>query len=437
MTPPPRGTPAVWTVRALLAATTDALNVRFGAATVVGELSGFTRAASGHCYFTLKDADGEAASMRCVMFRRAATMLPFTARDGMRVQLRGRVGVYEARGELQFVGESMQLAGEGALYEQWLKLKARLQAEGWFDDDRKRPLPASVARVGVVTSLAAAALHDVVTALSRRSPHVQVIVYPTPVQGADAPPAIVAALALAAARNEVDVLLLVRGGGSLEDLWAFNDERVVRAVASSHVPVVVGVGHESDVTLADLVADVRAATPTAAAELAVPSQRDLMGVLEQWAKQAQRAATYRLENHASRLDRAAMLASRPARLLERHNRRLAELSARCGPLLRTALERADHRLAQWQSRARNAAALRQQQAAHRLQHAQTRLDAVHPLRVLARGYALVTSSDGVPVTKAAQLAAGDAIQTVFADGRVQARVEGVALTTTSGAPTAL
>ncbi len=420
-----RGAPQVWTVQALLLATADALSARFGAASVVGELSGFTRAASGHCYFTLKDADGAAASMRCVMFRRAATMLPFAPRDGMRVQLRGRIGVYEARGELQFVCESMQLAGEGALYEQWLKLKARLQAEGWFDDARKRELPSHVRRVGVVTSLAAAALHDVAITLSRRSPHVQVIVYPAPVQGVDAPLAIVAALALAAQRGEVDVLLLVRGGGSLEDLWAFNDERVVRAVASSSIPVVVGVGHESDITLADLAGDMRAATPTAAAEIAVPSQRDLLEALQRTLQRTQRAVAHRLENHAARLDRAAMLASRPARLLDKHNRKLIELSARSGPLLRTALQRAEHRLATWHARAHSASAMRQQGAEHTLRQWQTRLDAVHPLRVLSRGYALVTSSAGVPVTKAAQLSAGDVVLAVFADGRVQAHVDAV------------
>ncbi len=422
---PTRAAPQVWGVQALLLATADALNARFGAATVEGELSGFSRAPSGHCYFTLKDSQGAAASMRCAMFRRAASMVPFAPRDGMRVQLRGRVSVYEARGELQFVAESMALAGEGALYEKFLQLKAKLQAQGLFDDARKRALPSHVRRVGVITSLAAAALHDVATTLSRRSPHVQVVVYPTLVQGAEAPAALLAAFAAATQRAEVDVLLLVRGGGSLEDLWAFNDERVVRAVAASVIPVVVGVGHESDITLADLAGDLRAPTPTAAAEMAVPAMLDLQAELASCFKRAARAVAYRLENQASRLDRATLLASKPARVLDRHKHRLMLLESRVAPLLRASLQTAGHRLYQVQLRIGGAVATRQQGAVHRLQQLQTRLDAVHPKRILSRGYALVTDTQGTPVTQAKALAVGDAIQAVFADGKAQARVERV------------
>ncbi len=418
-------TPRVWSVQALLLATADALSARFGAAAVEGELSGFTRAASGHCYFTLKDSQGQAASMRCAMFRRAATMLPFAPRDGMRVQLRGRVSVYEPRGELQFVAESMVLAGEGALYEQFLQLKAKLQAEGWFDESRKRELPSHGFRVGVVTSLAAAALHDVATTLQRRSPHVQAIVYPALVQGADAPSALVAALALAGERNEVDVLLLVRGGGSLADLWAFNDERVVRAVASSPIPMVVGVGHESDITLADLAADLRAPTPTAAAEMAVAARDDLLTSLVLLVQRAERAAAYRLENQAARLDRAAMLASKPSRMLDKHHHRLATLAARRAPSARLALQGALNRLTQIQSRAQHAVAMRQRGASHALEQWQTRLQALDPKRVLVRGYAFVTDAQGVPVLSAHALLVGDAVHAVFADGRAEARIERV------------
>ncbi|HRH89622.1 MAG TPA: exodeoxyribonuclease VII large subunit, partial [Rubrivivax sp.] len=259
-----------WEVGALLLAAGDALQARFGAVSVRGELSGLTRAASGHCYFSLKDTTGSGALLRCAMFRRAAALLDFEPRDGQQLELRGRLAVYEARGELQLVVESMQRVGAGALYEQFLRLKARLDAAGLFDAARKRPLPPHPAVLGIVTSTAAAALRDVLTTLSRRAPHVRVIVYPSPVQGADAPAALIAALRLAAARREVDALLLVRGGGSLEDLWCFNDESLVRAIAASPLPLISGIGHDTDLTLADLAADLRAATPTAAAELAAP-----------------------------------------------------------------------------------------------------------------------------------------------------------------------
>jgi exodeoxyribonuclease VII large subunit len=263
------GAPArssAWSVSALLLAAGDALAARFGAVTVRGELSGSTRASSGHCYFTLKDAAGGAGALRCAMFKRAAALCNVPLQDGLQVELRGRLAVYEARGELQMVVESMQRLGAGQLYEEFLRLRARLSAEGLFDAQRKRPLPPFVRTVGVVTSLAGAALHDVVATLARRAPHVRVIVYPSLVQGADAPAALVAALAQVERRDEVDAVIVCRGGGSLEDLWAFNDERVVRALDGLSRPVVSGVGHETDVTLVDLVADLRAATPTAAAE---------------------------------------------------------------------------------------------------------------------------------------------------------------------------
>ncbi|MFM8899873.1 MAG: exodeoxyribonuclease VII large subunit, partial [Burkholderiales bacterium] len=265
----------VWTVSALVRAVADALASRFALCSVRGELSGFSRAASGHCYFSLKDADGGDALVRCAMFRRAASLLDFNPQDGQQVQLRGRLVVYEPRGELQLVVESMQRSGEGALMEQFLRLKAKLQAQGLFDAQRKRALPVFPRAVGVVTSLGAAALHDVTSSLARRAPHVPVVVYPSLVQGPQAPSALVEALRLASQRNEVDVLILCRGGGSLEDLWAFNDEAVVRAVVACSMPVVSGVGHETDVSLVDFAADLRAPTPTAAAEMVAPAARAL------------------------------------------------------------------------------------------------------------------------------------------------------------------
>jgi exodeoxyribonuclease VII large subunit len=222
----------VWSVAALVQAASDALAARFSGCAVQGELSNFARAASGHCYFSLKDGEGAPALLRCAMFRRAATLLDFAPADGQRVELRGRLAVYEPRGELQFVVESMQRAGSGSLYEQFLRLKAQLEAQGLFDAARKRTIAAFPARIGVVTSLGAAALHDVLTALARRCPHVAVFVYPSQVQGHEAPASLVAALASANRHAEVDALILCRGGGAIEDLWAFNDERVVRAVAA-------------------------------------------------------------------------------------------------------------------------------------------------------------------------------------------------------------
>ncbi|HEY0821874.1 MAG TPA: exodeoxyribonuclease VII large subunit, partial [Rhizobacter sp.] len=222
----------VWGVAGLVHAVSDTLAARFASCTVRGEVSGFSRASSGHCYLSLKDADGGAALLRCAMFRRAASLLDFAPGDGQLVEVRGRLAVYEPRGELQFVVESMQRAGAGALFEQLQKLRLRLEGEGLFDERRKRPLPRFPRRIGVVTSLGAAALHDVLTALARRAPQVEVVVYPSLVQGPEAPMALVSALQTAERRGEVDLVILCRGGGSLEDLWAFNDERVVRAVAA-------------------------------------------------------------------------------------------------------------------------------------------------------------------------------------------------------------
>ena len=276
MTPDTTAPPTAWEVSSLLLAVSDTLGARFGALTVRGELSGFSRAGSGHCYFSLKDAQGEPALLRCAMFRRAAGLLDFSPADGQQVELRGRLALYEPRGDLQFVVEAMRRLGAGTLYEEFLKLRDRLQRLGLFDPARKRELPEHPVCIGVVTSLGAAALRDVLTALKRRSPQVRAVIYPCLVQGAEAPASIVRALQQVAERREVDTVLLVRGGGSLEDLWAFNDERVVRAVASSPIPVVCGVGHETDVTLADLAADLRAPTPTAAAELAAPLRTELL-----------------------------------------------------------------------------------------------------------------------------------------------------------------
>lgn len=413
---------APWGVAALLLATSDALAARFGAVAVRGELSGLTRAGSGHVYFSLKDADGAPALLRCAMFRRAATLLDFSPADGQQVELRGRLGVYEARGELQMVVESMRRVGEGALYEEFLRRRARLAAEGLFDADRKRPLPARPVALGVVTSLAAAALRDVLTALARRAPHVRVVVYPAPVQGAEAPAALVEALATAGRRAEVDALLLVRGGGSLEDLWAFNDERLVRAIAACPLPVVCGVGHETDVTLADLAADLRAPTPTAAAELAAPALAELRAQLETRAERAQRATERHLQRQAQRLDTLGTRLGTPARALAAQQQALQARAQRLAraPLLtlqqrHDALQRRGERLVR---------ALRERLHTEplRLAAAEARLQAHDPARVLRRGYAWVQSLDGRPVVSVAGLRTGQAVRATWADGTAEAEL---------------
>ncbi len=315
----------VWEVSALTQALAQTLKDEFRTLTVRGEVSGLTRAASGHVYFALKDG---AAQLRCVLFRRQAEQTGVALRDGLAVRLRAGVSIYEPRGDLQLIVESVQPDGEGALLEAYQRLKAKLEAEGLFAAARKRPLPGWVDAVGVITSPQAAALRDVLTTLRRRSPQVRVIVYPASVQGAQAPGELIAALQRAQARAEVQVLLLVRGGGSLEDLWAFNDEALVRAIAACRIPVVCGVGHESDTTLSDFVADLRAPTPTAAAELGVPAQAVLATTLRHHVQSLRHAMQNVLRREQQRVDRLALRWPQPASLLQTPTRRLDKLQTR-------------------------------------------------------------------------------------------------------------
>ena len=421
-----------WSVSALLLAISDALTSRFGGVTVTGELAGFTRAASGHCYFSLKDADGAPALVRCAMFRRAASLLDFAPADGQRVEVRGRLALYEPRGDLQFVAESMRRQGAGSLYEEFLRLKARLEAAGLFDPARRRPLPAFPKVLGVVSSLGAAALQDVLTALARRAPHVRVVVYPCLVQGSEAPATIVQALHQAADHAQADTLLLVRGGGSLEDLWAFNDERVVRAVAASPLPVVCGVGHETDVTLCDLAADLRAPTPTAAAELAAPARDDLLERLQTLQHRLTRAAQRTLERQAQRLDLLAERAQRPRQVLMVQQHRLQALERRLGMAVRTRCRQGAERAEMFESRLLRALRATAQARQWHLQALAARLEASNPRSVLKRGYAWVARPDGRPVTRAEELSPGDPIEAVFENGQVRATVDSVRLDPASG-----
>jgi exodeoxyribonuclease VII large subunit len=416
--------PRVWSVGTLLLAVADALAARFSSCVVQGELSGVTRAASGHCYFTLKDSAGAAATVRCAMFRRAASLLDFAPRDGQQVELRGRIAVYEPRGEMQLVVESMRPLGAGSLYEQFLRLKAKLEAEGLFDPARKRPLPALARRIGIVTSLAGAALHDMLTTLARRAPQVGVVVYPSPVQGAEAPAALVAALAAAAQRREVDLVIVARGGGSIEDLWAFNDERVVRALAAMPMPVISGVGHETDVTLADFVADLRAPTPTAAAELAVAARDELSAGLDRLTRRLGQLVAHRLESQAQRLDRLALQLARPSQALGQARAQLQTLDHRRTRALWRALEQQRQAPRSLRERlVRAAGAAVHARGAH-LAALGGRLTALDPSQVLARGYAFVLDAQARPVLSAHAVQAGQPLTLQWHDGAVRTRVEG-------------
>ena len=394
--------PKVWRVDALCRAVADALEARFNPVLVRGEVSGFSRASSGHCYFSLKD---ENAQIRCAMFRRAAGMLDFSPRDGELVELYGRLGVYEARGDLQLIVESMRQAGAGALFEKFLKLKARLEAQGLFDAARKRPLPVMPRAIGVVTSLGAAALHDVMTALQRRAPHIPVLLVPAAVQGSSAPEELIQALSKLYLLTQqgsapIDVILLVRGGGSAEDLWAFNDEKLAHTIAQSPVPVVCGVGHETDFTIADFVADLRAPTPTAAAELVAQPREVWLTSLESLARRCQLAAFRQIDQHSQRLDLTASRLGRPSARVAQQR---LQLAARAQRLNYLALD-----------------FLKQKQ--QDLQRASLRLGLLDPSLVLQRGYAWLTDSDGKTITSVQQTRVGQALQATLADGKLDLTV---------------
>lgn len=421
----PAGAPLAWSVSGLLLAVSDALAARFGAVTVRGELSGFSRAASGHCYFSLKDGTGAPALIRCAMFRRAASLVDFSPADGQQVEARGRLALYEARGELQLVVESLQRVGAGTLYEEFLRLRARLESQGLFDAARKRALVRHPRAVGVVTSLGAAALHDVLTALARRCPQVEVVVYPALVQGVEAPASLVRALEQAGSRREVDALLLVRGGGSLEDLWSFNDERVVRAVVACPIPVVCGVGHETDITLCDLAADLRAPTPTAAAELVAPARAELEAAWRRLAQRLQQSIRGRLDHAEQRLDLLGSRAGKPVGRLATARERLQAWSLRVEGAVRRRLEREGELHDVRRQRLGQAIALAGDRQRRRLELAAARLASVDPRGVLRRGYAWLEDGQGQPVCSVRSVQPGDEVRAVLADGQVQARVQAV------------
>src|SRR5438105_403513 len=310
--------PAVLPVSLLVSSARLILERHLGLVWVAGEVSNFSRAASGHCYFNLKDAQ---AQVRCVFFRHRAQFADFALRDGLAVEVRATPSIYEARGEFQLNVDNVRLAGAGALYEKFARLKARLEAAGWFREERKRSLPSFPRAIGIVTSMHAAALSDVLTTIARRMAALRVFVYPCPVQGAGAATEIAAAIAQANARDEVDVLIVCRGGGSIEDLWAFNEEVVALAVFESRIPVISGVGHETDFTIRDFVADVRAPTPTGAAALAAPDGKALAADVARLAARAGRAAERILEVRMQRLDGVTRRLQHPAARLRAQRER--------------------------------------------------------------------------------------------------------------------
>jgi exodeoxyribonuclease VII large subunit len=431
---------AVLPVSLLVSSARLLIERHLGLAWISGEISGFSRAASGHCYFTLKD---DKAQARCVLFRNKAALIDVVLRDGLAVEVRATPTIYEARGDFQLNVDAVRLAGVGALYEQFARLKAKLDAAGWFDPARKRALPPFPRVVGIVTSRHAAALADVLTTLRRRMPSLPVIVYPTAVQGAGAAADIATAIGVANMRREVDVLIVCRGGGSIEDLWAFNEESVARAVFESAIPVVSGVGHETDFTICDFVADARAPTPTAAAALVAPERLVLLAQATAIARRWQRAGERGLETRMQRVDLASRRLVHPAQRLAAQHAAIAQLAHRLQRaagaqmrerghdfaargqrllrLLRTSpdqgapLARAGERLCRG---GREYLAT----LARRLAVLDTGMRHLNPQGVLDRGYSIATNAAGRIVHDAAKLAIGDALKLRFARGAADAKV---------------
>ncbi|MGB0126929.1 MAG: exodeoxyribonuclease VII large subunit [Rhodocyclaceae bacterium] len=418
----------------------QALESRFPLMWVGGEISNVTYAASGHLYFSLKDAD---AQVRCTLWRSRAQLLDFALDRGMQVEVRALVTLYEARGEYQLSVETVRRAGVGALYEAFARLKEQLQRQGLFDPARKRPLPAFPNCIGLVTSLHAAALRDVLAALQRRAPAVPVIIYPAPVQGSGAAEQLAAALQAAAAGGECDVLIVCRGGGSIEDLWAFNEEVLARAIAASPVPVVSGVGHETDFTIADYVADQRAATPTAAAELVSAGYVTARSEVSRLAAQFHRGMRRRLENQQQRVDLASRGMVSPKERLARMEVSIDHARSRLTSTMARALDQTRAHLArgrlQWRHAKPRLAPLEQRMqhlagvlrtlppatvGKHRtrIQTLGEHLAMLDPRKVLGRGYSIVRDSGGKVVRDSLQAPAGSTVSLEFARGSALATV---------------
>jgi exodeoxyribonuclease VII large subunit len=393
---PPAGAP-ILSVSQLVRSARDLLERRFPLQWIAGEISNLRPASSGHLYFTIKD---EAAQVDCVMFKSRAAALDWDPADGLRVEVRALVTLYEPRGRFQLNVEAMRRAGLGPLYERFLKLKDKLGREGLFDPGIKRPIPGHPRQIGVVTSLAAAALRDVLTTLTRRNPSIPVIVYPAPVQGEGAAAKLAQALATANARAECDVLLLVRGGGSIEDLWQFNEEVLARAIRASGIPVVVGVGHETDFTIADFAADERAPTPTAAAELVSPPLQALLSRLAELAIRLARETGRKIEYAMQAVDALSRRLVHPAERLRTSRQLLQQLEKRLASATSRLLE----------------------QLRARIGLAGARLANLGHTAVLARGYSLTVNSRNEILRDASAVAPGERIVTTLAKGEIESEV---------------
>lgn len=443
----PSDTPSrdIYTVSRLNAEARAVLEGSFPLLWVEGEISNLARPASGHWYFSLKDS---AAQVRCAMFRQRNQLLRFKPQDGMHVLLRVRISLYEGRGEFQLIAEHMEEAGSGALQRAFEMLKLRLQNEGLFDAARKRPLPRLPRRIGVVTSPTGAAIRDILTVLARRFPAIPVVIYPVPVQGTGAGEQIAAAIRRAGERSECDVLIVGRGGGSLEDLWAFNEEVVARAIHASPIPIVSAVGHEVDFTIADFVADMRAPTPSAAAELLSPDRAEMHNQLLQLRLRLARSFQRQMLHKKRALEAAEKRLKHPGRRLQEIGQRVDEMEQRLARARHNLLRHAAARLAalharlerhtplyrvqalqarrnELQRRLHSATAQHLERMNRRLAQAAHALDTVSPLATLSRGYAIVTAADGSVLRTAAHTAPGAQVQARLGQGRLLCRVEGV------------
>ncbi|HEF0060396.1 TPA: exodeoxyribonuclease VII large subunit [Citrobacter pasteurii] len=440
-------TTSIFTVSRLNQTVRLLLEQEMGHVWISGEISNFTQPSSGHWYFTLKD---DTAQVRCAMFRNSNRRVTFRPQHGQQVLVRANITLYEPRGDYQIIVESMQPAGEGLLQQKYEQLKAKLQAEGLFDQQYKQPLSSPAHCVGVITSKTGAALHDILHVLKRRDPSLPVIIYPTAVQGDDAPGQIVHAIELANARLECDVLIVGRGGGSLEDLWSFNDERVARAIFNSAIPVVSAVGHETDVTIADFVGDLRAPTPSAAAEIVSRNQQELLRQIQSVQQRLGMAMDYYIANRNRRFTQMfhRLQQQHPQLRLARQQTVLERLRQRMNFALENKIKQANQR------QQRGSQRLNQQNPQSRIYRAQTRiqqleyrlaenirarlseqrerfgnvvthLEAVSPLSTLARGYSVTTATDGKVLKQTKQVKAGDVLTTRLSDGWVESEVKGV------------
>jgi exodeoxyribonuclease VII large subunit len=419
----------------------DMIEHRFPLLWVRGEISNCVAARSGHVYFALKDAQ---AQVRCVMFRSRAQLLDWDPCDGIEVEIQALVTLYEAKGDFQLVVESMRRGGRGALFETFQRLKDKLEREGLFDPAAKRPLPYFPKSVGIITSLQAAALQDVLSTLARRNPSIPVVIYPSPVQGETAAPSLVRALKRAGARDECDVLILCRGGGSIEDLWPFNEESVARAIRACPVPVVTGVGHDTDFSIADFAADRRAPTPTAAAELVSPERTDLLAAAAALVRQLSRRLARELQIRTQTADQLARRLAHPAEKLRERAQLVSQLRTRLllaaarateerawrvaalaqrAPALLPRMAEFERRVAGHAERMRSAIEASMQRRAAALGALCSSLVHLSPQRVLERGYSVVRDGAGRLVADAGALSVGDAIEVSFARGSAGARIE--------------